>query len=810
MSTLVSGIWPDTPAMVKNACRRRWGRLDMVERPAGVPGDNEVSLNGGPVPPRPDGVPPEATFSPDDGWWFAGQWAAERGSGARLGLCRFWRPDGELMRLEYHRGREHVAVADRLPGHVGRGNPLMEAALNGDEPAIEACLAAGLGRFRGAAPHAAYLGLPGIARRLSREADASTAWAWPWPEAPEARRPANVDPGAVWVPGLDSSGGWLLGAMDPVSGEAVGSWRVWDAPMDGDDPDDLAAWERVDFAGGRPVRRRDFYGFRLPEEARDRAERVHEDGFPLYEEIHYGPGGVERLRRRYNGEPGRLASEVETRDDDIVSRRGFHANGRLRCERVEQGGTLLHEHWWAPSGTRTAEVLPAADPAAPTTVELWRGLDGGRVVVEGPVGNDGRPGGPVGPWRLLDTGDTVSFTPLTDSSFGLDRRHDLTDIALALRVWHHAPWPAALAGVDEVDWPALGTYFGSAEHFPFLLKGLSRPEPVIFDVALGQLVDPVLHQGTIEEATGPVVRFAVAVAPHLVDDDLRAKLLGFIAGVATRGGRLGAAAKLKAIHRQRPPDAADAADHFADSGVEPAYHEVYAAISDATEVWADLAAGPDAQVRRSGLILLAVADGEPAAAALRRRVADEADRVVRAEGLLGLALHALTGPSRALLSEQIAGPDSLLAFCAALTWLRLRAEPSPRAVDLMLTTLRGRLDTTGFERVYLGSGSAPTDAATTLALLPPEQAARHLPSLCAVLDEVDAVNAIAVARALLDIVFPDGYDKEQPLSGQQRRTVETIATSHTAWTFNANLHEVLRDNALPTDRDALRALAVGR
>jgi hypothetical protein len=791
----------------------------MVERPAGVPGDDEVSRTGGPVPPRPDGVPPEAVFSPDDGQWFAGQWFAaqwdaERGSGARLGLCRFWRPDGELVRLEYHRGREHVAIADRMPGHVGRGNPLLEAALNGDEPAIAVCLSAGLGRVRGVALHAAYLGLPALARRLSRQSMASTATAWAsaWPEASEARRPGNVDPGAAWVPGLGSSGGWLLGTMDPVSGEAVGSWRAWHAPMAGDDPDDLAAWERVDFAGGRPVRRLDFHGFRLPE-GRDRAQRVHVDGFPLYEEIHYGSGGAERLRRRFNGEPGRLDTEVETRDDDIMYRRSFHTNGRLRCERVEQDGTLLHEHWWAPDGTHTAEVLPAADPAAPTTVELWRGLDGGRVVVEGPVGHDGRPGGPVGPWRLLDTGDTVSFKPLTDSSFGLDRRHDLTDLALALRVWQHSPWPAALAGVDEVDWPALGTFFGSAEHFPFLLKGLSRPEPVIFDVALGQLVDPVLHQGTIEEAAGPVVRFAVAVAPHLVDDDLRAKLLGFIAGVATRGGRLGAAAKLKAIHRQRPADATDAvdvADHFADSGVEPAYHEVYAAISDATEVWADLATRPDPQVRRWGLILLAVADGEPAAAALRRRVTAEADRVIRAEGLLGLALHGLTDRGRALLGERIAGPDSLLAFCAALTWLRLRAEPSPRAVDLMLAALRGRLDTAGFERVYLGSGSAPTDAATTLALLPPEQAARHLPSLCAVLDEVDAVNAIAVARALLDIVFPDGYDKEQPLSGQQRRTVETIATSHTAWRFNANLHEVLRYNALPTDRDALRALAVAR
>jgi hypothetical protein len=759
---------------------------------------------------RPRAVPPEALYVPEDGLWFAGRWDAEMGPSARLGLCRFWLPDGDLVRLEYHRGRDALAIADRRPGQDGRANPLLEAARNGDEPAVEMCLAAGLGRTRGAALHAAYLGLAALARRLSPEANAPIApvWVQPWPDTPEPRRPANVDPAAVWVADLDADGGWLLGRVDPASGEAVGVWRAWVVPMEGTDPQDPTAWKRAEFAGGRPVRQLDFYGFRLPEG--DRAGRVHEDGFPLYEEIHYAQDGEVRLRRRFDDEPGRLASEVETHEDAIVTRRTFHANGRLRSERVEQRGALIHEHWWAPGGTRTAEVLPVTDAAAPTTAERWRGLNGDRVVVEGLVAHNGRPGGPEGPWRLLDTGDTVSFTPLTDSSFGLDRRPDLTDIALALRIWQQSPWPAALAGVDQVDWPALGTYFGSAEHFPFLLKGLSRPEPVIFDLALAQLVDPVLHQGTIEEATGPVVRFAVAVAPHGVNDDLRAKLLGFIAGVATRGGRLGAAAKLKAIHRRRPPDATGAADHFADSAVEPAYHEVYAAISDATGVWVELAAGPDDRVRRWALVLLAIAEGEPAAAALRRRVAADTDRIAVAEALLGLALHDLDEASRSLLAERITDADPLLAFCAALTWLRLRAEPSPRAVDLMLAALRGRLDTAGFERLYLCSNSAPTEAATTLALLPPERAAPYLPALCAVLDEVDAVNAIAVTRALLDVCFPDGYDEEQPLSDPQRRTVETIATSREAWRFNANLHEVLRSNALPADRDALRALATRR
>jgi hypothetical protein len=119
-------------------------------------------------------------------------------------------------------------------------------------------------------------------------------------------------------------------------------------------------------------------------------------------------------------------------------------------------------------------------------------------------------------------------------------------------------------------------------------------------------------------------------------------------------------------------------------------------------------------------------------------------------------------------------------------------------------------DATGFEELYLCSDSATADAATTLALLPAEQAAAHLARLCAALDRVGAVDAISVAGALLDIVFPNGYQEAEPLSHHQRRVVGAIAASHNVWTFNANLHEVLRYNNLPADRDRLRAVATRR
>ena len=94
-----------------------------------------------------------------------------------------------------------------------------------------------------------------------------------------------------------------------------------------------------------------------------------------------------------------------------------------------------------------------------------------------------------------------------------------------------------------------------------------------------------------------------------------------------------------------------------------------------------------------------------------------------------------------------------------------------------------------------------------MALLPPEQAGGHLARLCAALDEVDAVNAVSVASALLDIVFPEGYDQDEPLTGPQRQVIAAIAASSNAWTFNVNLYEVLRDNDLPASREEMRALA---
>jgi hypothetical protein len=482
---------------------------------------------------------------------------------------------------------------------------------------------------------------------------------------------------------------------------------------------------------------------------------------------------------------------------------------------VTRGDELVAERWHAPDGSVAAEVSPAAEPwldddGKPIPAELWRGLNDGQVIAEGLVWADG--GDPVGPWRLLDAHGTqyatVDFRPLT-SSLSLGQRHNLGQVAVALHAWEQAPWPAVLADVHEVDWASLDTFFGTARHFPFLLKGLAQPDPLIVGLALDTLIDPILHQQTIEEAAGPVVRYLVALAPRQADDGLRARILGHITNVAARNGSLGAMAAIKRVYRALPPGAPNPGQHFRDADVESAYHEVYDQVSAATAAWSELAASPHLAVRHSAQMLLAAAVTEDAATALRQCVAAEPDPALRADAVLGLFLHGDTEPTRDLLARLMAdaATDPLAAFCAALSWIRLRATPAEAAVDLVVRALRDDLDTTGFGQLYLASSSAATDATTTLALLPPEQAGSHLDRLCAALDEVNSINAVSVARALLDIVFPRGYYADQLLTGPQRQVIAAIAASGNAWTFNANLHEVLRYNMLPASREDMRALA---
>lgn len=750
-------------------------------------GDVEVDLDGEPIPPRPANVPEGAQHATRHGHWYSQSFIP--GQGAELqsvGLHRFWATDGAFKQAEYYSADGELR-AQVNPKDGGTSNPLIEAARVGDDQAVEECLALGLGASPGAALHATYEGLTDLARRLSDSDPAALQGDFVDPRAePERRDGTSAE--AVWVAGL---GSWVLGALDPDTRVPTGTWRMWRSKphLDEDQPIE------VDFADGRPARRREYVPWR-PEH--------------LGKELHYGPDGEETLHRTY--EDGVRSEETETLLDGTTARRRCHDDGSLSVERIGRDGHLVTETWFDEEGARTAQVTPTEALVKEKPVEWWRAFDAsGAVIAEGAV-RPGIEGRPVGRWRLFDA-DGAERATVKFKKLDVRRRGDLGQLAAAVHTWRTMPMPAALAGVDAVKWEKLDTFFGrDGSHFPFLLKGLAVPDDLAFGQALGGIWDEVLHQHTVSEIAGPTLRFMIALVAGMAPESVPAGLLEFILRVATRDSSLDATRQLQHLYDTVPADAKKPAKHFSKHDVEGAYHEIYTHLASAVPTWTRLAADIPGMSRECAIHLLAAAPGENAGTALRACLMAETqregerDRSVLAALLLCLALH----PSEAvdeLLKPFLADADPLLRFCAALTWVRNGVTPAAPAVPILTEAIAGRSDLDEFGALFLAVGEAPTDAIGALSLLPPEQFRECLPEMCAALGAAGSLDSIDIAGALLDIVFPaEAYSDGAPLTDDQRTVIRTIADAETAWTFNVNLHEVLRFNGLPCDPDKLRAL----
>ncbi|MEU5161692.1 hypothetical protein AB0G74_19075 [Streptomyces sp. NPDC020875] len=747
----------------------------------------EVDPEGEPIPPRPANVPEVAQHTTRHGHWYH-QRFEPCGEQRNVGLHRFWETDGTFKSAEYHTA-EGGLLARIGPGTTGRGNPLVEAARAGDAAAVEACLALGLGTSPGAALHAAYEEQPELARRLTAEAagDGGTERAEFTDPRAEPERRDGIPDDAVWVPGLLS---WAAGtALDPVTGAATGTWRLWRSKpyLQADQP------VVAEFSEGRMVRRREYLPWRP-----DRLE-----GEWRYD-------GDRVLHRSF--ERGVRDAETEDLPDGTVAHRRFDGDTRL-VERVERDGALVAEVWFAEDGTRSAEVCPATatagDEAEP--VEWWRGLDeSGAVIAEGAV-RPGLKGGPVGEWRLYGPdgaeGPVVGFGDLR-----VRRTGDLGRFAHGLHGWRTMSPPAALAGVDEVDWAAYRPFFGASEDVPFLLKGLAAAEPLVSRYALGVLWDMLLHQHTVSDVAGPAMRFVIALAEAAPD---AADLPEFVLHVVTRDGDLEPTGQLKGLYAsaagtEKPEE------YFAEYGVEPAYHRIYGDLAAAVPTWARAAAGApgaDPELRRIAFHLLAVAPGEAAATALRELTAAEAGRGAGrdprtlAELLLCLAL--VPGDAtRDLLEPFLADEDPLAAFCAALSWVRTDAGPAARALPALVDALTDPPGLDGFGGLWFAGGGASGDAIGALSLLPPEHSRELLGRMCALLGEASSFSAPGIARSVLDIVFPtEAYEEGAALTADQAVVVRAIAdTVASRDVVSVNLNEVLRYNGLPCTAPELRAL----
>lgn len=741
----------------------------------------EVDYRGVPIPPRPPTVAPTAYFANEEGTWVAGEWQV--GTSVARDTRRYWDRDGLLLRVEYYRDGKCLTVADRR-SILDRGNPLIDAARDGNTRAVGQLLDVGCGHSPGVVLHAAHEQLPDLARSLLAGAPGE-------PVLPDLRRPPirdeDVDPAAVWVPGLSS---WVLGTVDD-QGRAVGTWKRWwspyenamggDTPTPGEDrplPTSFCSLYETDWVDGRRRALRDF----------------HLAGPKLDKAWVYDADGNETIRRDYDDD-GVLVRERETRPDGTEVSRRFHPSGAIRMEQADDA-----ESWWTADGTLAGTVRPAPDLVDEDGDRLaWFTAlaPDGTIIAEGPVAVGG--GGPTGDWQV--DGQTVSF-----ASVSLARSEDLGELARSVARWSSHPDSPALAGVDDVDWSELETFFGDADTFPFLIRGLAVPDRRAFVTALHSLWDPILHQGTISDAAAPVLRYAAALLPEIVDPTSRSDLMEWFVRITTREGSLGAAFRLKQVRIHRPADA-DPAEHFSEHDAEPAFAAVLDAMTAAVPTWEAAARGSDAG-RQWATILLGVAD-DPHAAAVLCELTAYPEPVIRAEALLALALHPSAPALPAALDRALTDLDPTVRFCAALTRIRTAGTPLDPAVACVLAVLGGG-EVPLHGALFLSAGLPLTDAVGALSMLPPDHVTALVPRLGQCIDEVDSLGAVSVTAALLDVVFPRrAWDGETPLDEAQRTAVTAIANSEQAWRLNVNLFEVLRNNGLPTDRAALRSLAAG-
>ncbi|MEW1550302.1 toxin-antitoxin system YwqK family antitoxin [Streptomyces tsukubensis] len=752
---------------------------------------SEVDLDGEPIPPRPAGVPEGAQHATRHQHWYF-QRFKPGGEEPKVGLHRFWETDGRFKAAEYY-DLEGKQLA-RINTTAGcQGNPLVEADLAGDERAVEDCLALGLGTSPGAALHAASEGLSALALRLLHgETGAHHAGFTDPRDEPE--RLEVVPDDAVWIAGLKS---WAVGEVDPATGAALGTWRLWKDMSFGEARVEPIV---VEFLDGHPVVRREWVAWR------------HE--WPS-EEWTYHPDGMVLLHRKYDR--GQLEKETEAlpESDGAFVHRRFSKDGAVKVERTTRGGDLVSEVWFDGDGTRLAEVVPSEIVVDDEPVEWWRGLDAsGAVIAEGAVW-PGLRGGPVGRWKLygVDGPDGTERAVTDFEGLEVRRSGDLGQFAHAVHAWRTLPLPEALAGVDDVDWSAYDTFFGGDDAFPFLLKGLAVPDPLASAHALGAIWDTVLHQHTVSEIAGPALRFVIALAETRPEDE---SLLNFLLHVVTRDGGQGPARQLKELHAAAA-GAEDPADFFGKNGVEPAYHEIYTRLGAATPTWVRLAAGGPGisrEAQQTAFHLLAAAPDEAAAAALRDRLAaeaaregDERDRENLGDLLLCLGL-APGDETRALVEPFLGDEDPLLAFCAALTWVRIGGNPLPDALPLLVSALDDTTGLDGYGAHWFAEDSASADALDVLSQLPPEHSRGCLDEMCALLDGANSFTAPSLARSLLDIVFPEeAYQDGAPLTADQRRVVLAVAEhAGDGSVINVDFNEVLRYNNLPCTAELLRAL----
>jgi HEAT repeat protein len=232
-----------------------------------------------------------------------------------------------------------------------------------------------------------------------------------------------------------------------------------------------------------------------------------------------------------------------------------------------------------------------------------------------------------------------------------------------------------LAGLEAVNWAALGHAYGSAEDVPEWLRALRSPDPEVRQWAHEDW--NIVHQGTRYSATAPAVPFLVelATAPDTHD---RAWLVNLLAYAAVGNQQAVLPDGVVTLDRLR----------HTTSWPEPEYAAwalaAYQAVQAALPALLPLLDDDDDRLRRETAHLLAWFPSFAAVSLprLRGRLPLEAERDTRVTMIVAVGLLAgATGQTTDTpwLSELLAGPDPVLRWAAATALARLAPEQPPEA-----------------------------------------------------------------------------------------------------------------------------------
>lgn len=756
----------------------------------------QITAEGKPYPKHPDAVP-EAAYLLEGGTWFLGR--NDPMGTYCIGLIRGWHEDGTPHYCAYwlpkEEGEKNQTYALLNTDGDIHQHPLALAASQEDPNAVEDLLAFGAGSAPGSALHMAFDGHHDLAKRLLNDPSLTQgifATAFKEPERVE-----GVPDEAVWVPTLKS---WVQASLDPATGHILGEWKQWVHKPHIDD----AGLQITTFEGGVP---RSYHEYKYAEPRQHWLKKIR-----LFDET-----GTPCKRTDYDR--GQKTEEFERIDAATLALRYFFDDDKVKVERRVTDGEqdLIEERWFNDEGVLTATVRPCdlvTEDDEP--LEWCQCVDAtGQLIAEGAAEQGCRRADLIGEWTLHYPEGQPDQT-LDVSDYGYLELHKHPAMGEMLHSVFNAsqqPLPASLQGINDINWVDLGGYMGlDGEDFPKLIKLLTVPGKALSEKILGILEYEILHQHTITDATGPVVQFMLraAVSGEAAD---REGILRLTLEVATRDYQMAAAREIKNLIVQSRALPADQVRKRLGQIIEPAYLDVFQALTEHAAEWERLAQDGDTGTeleQRLGLHLLALVPTKEAEQALLKLIPLYAAKTGEdrqqwlGEALLCLALMTDKASIEVLLPF-MSDADPVIRFAAAFALVLSHENDSAPAVPVLIEALQGGETREPYRRLLLSTGHASGDAVLALGLLPSAHSAQAIDQMLEVLAGSGSMDGIAIAGALLDIVMPKGYDADKSLKKAQHKVLSVIVDTDAIWHF-INFHEVLENNNLPTDRDKLRAI----